>query len=352
MKNAVLKIGSHSIGLNFPPFVIAEMSGNHNQSILKALDIVKAVADSGAHALKIQTYTPDTMTLNLRKEGFIVSDSHGPWNDKSLYELYEVAHTPWEWHKQIFDYARALGLIAFSTPFDESAVDFLEGLEVPCYKVASFEITDINLIRAIAKTGKPIIMSTGMATVIEIAEAVEAARMAGAKDLILLKCTSSYPATPENSNLKTIPHLRELFGCEVGLSDHTLGIGASIASVALGATVIERHFTLNRSEGGVDSDFSLEPSEMAELVFATEQARQSMGKVFYGPTKSEQGSVQFRRSLYVVENVLRGDVISKGNVKAIRPGYGMPIKYADLVYGKSFKVDIEIGTPLSWEMIQ
>src|SRR3569833_1759658 len=281
------QIAGRQIGPRHPPFIIAEMSGNQNQSLERALEIVEAAAKSGAHALKIQTYTPDTMTIDLDEREFHISDPNSLWKGTSLYKLYGEAYTPWEWHKAIFDRARELGIIPFSTPFDDSAVDFLEALDVPCYKIASFENTDLPLIRSVAATGKPLIISTGMATVAELDDAVRAAREAGCTDLILLKCTSTYPATAENTNILTIPHLRELFGCEVGLSDHTMGVGVSVASVALGASVIEKHFTLSRAEGGVDSAFSMEPAEMAQLVLEAERAWQALGRVSYGPSQAE-----------------------------------------------------------------
>ena len=268
--------------------VIAEMSGNHNQSLDRALAIVDAAAASGVHALKIQTYTPDTMTIDLDEREFHIGDPNSLWAGRSLYDLYGDAYTPWEWHEAIFDRARTLGLIAFSTPFDETAVDFLESLDVPCYKIASFENTDIGLIRRVASTGKPLVISTGMASVAELDETVRAAREAGCRDLVLLKCTSTYPADPANSNIRTIPHLRELFGCHVGVSDHTAGVGVAVAAVALGASVIEKHFTLRRADGGVDSAFSLEPAEMAQLVVETTRAWQAMGAISYGPTPAEQ----------------------------------------------------------------
>ena len=347
----VLKIADRLIGRNQAPFIIAEMSGNHNQSLERALEIVEAAAKAGAHALKIQTYTPDTMTLDLDEREFHISDPNSLWAGTSLYKLYAEAHTPWEWHKPIFDRARELGIIAFSTPFDDTAVDFLESLDVPCYKIASFENTDLPLIRRVAATGKPLIISTGMATVAELDETVRTAREAGCKDLILLKCTSTYPATAANTNILTIPHLRELFGCEVGLSDHTMGIGVSVASVALGATVIEKHFTLNRADGGVDSTFSMEPSEMAQLVVETERAWQALGQVSYGPTEAEKKSIQFRRSLYVVQDLKAGDVLTRGNVRAIRPGLGLPTKYFELVMGKTVRRDVKRGTALRWELL-
>lgn len=344
-------LGERPIGRGYPPFVIAEMSGNHNQSLERALAIVDAAARSGAHGLKIQTYTPDTMTIDLDEREFHISDSKSLWAGQSLYKLYGEAYTPWEWHQPIFDHARALGMIPFSTPFDETAVDFLESLNVPCYKIASFENTDIQLIRRVAATGKPLIMSTGMATAAELDESVRAAREAGCRDLILLKCTSTYPATAENTNIRTIPHMRELFGCEVGLSDHTMGSGVSVASVALGASVIEKHFTLCRADGGVDSAFSMEPAELTDLVEATKRAWQALGQVSYGPTAAEKNSLQFRRSLYVVENLKAGEVLTRKNVRAIRPGLGLRTKDLDIVLGRQVKQDVQRGTALTWELL-
>lgn len=349
--NNTIKIAGKFIGRDHAPFVIAEMSGNHNQSLERALEIVEAAAKTGAHALKIQTYTPDTMTLDLDEREFHISDPNSLWTGTSLYKLYGEASTPWEWHKPIFDRARELGIIAFSTPFDDSAVDFLEILDVPCYKIASFENTDLPLIRRVAATGKPLIISTGMATIAELDDTVRAAREAGCKDLILLKCTSTYPATPENTNILTIPHLRELFECEVGLSDHTMGVGVSVASVALGASVIEKHFTLNRADGGVDSTFSMEPSEMAQLVVETDRAWQALGKVSYGATAAEKKSIQFRRSLYIVKDLKAGDVLTADNVRAIRPGLGLPTKYLEQVLGKTVKKDVQRGTAIDFSMI-
>lgn len=346
-----IKISGRAIGLGYPPFVIAEMSGNHNQSLERALEIVDAAAKCGAHALKIQTYTPDTMTIDLDEREFHISDPNSLWADTSLYKLYGEAYTPWEWHKPIFDRCRELGMIGFSTPFDDTAVDFLESLEVPCYKIASFENTDIPLIRKVAATGKPMIISTGMASIAELDETVRAAREAGCKDLILLKCTSTYPATAANTNILTIPHLRELFDCEVGLSDHTMGVGVSVASVALGATVVEKHFTLNRADGGVDSAFSMEPAEMAALVVESERAWQALGKVSYGPTAVENKSLQFRRSLYVVKDMKAGDILTRDNLRAIRPGLGLPTKYMDIVLGKAVKTDVPRGTALGWPLL-
>ena len=344
-------IGGRVIGTGYPPFVIAEMSGNHNHSLERALEIVEAAARSGVHALKIQTYTPDTMTIDLDEREFHISDPNSLWEGTSLYKLYEKAYTPWEWHAAIFDRAHELGLVPFSTPFDDTAVDFLESLNVSCYKIASFENTDLPLIRRVAETGKPIIISTGMATVAELDEAVCAARESGCKDLILLKCTSTYPATANNTNIQTIPHMRELFSCEVGVSDHTLGVGVAVASVAFGATVIEKHFTLDRADGGVDSSFSMEPGEMTQLVTETERAWRALGEVSYGSTEAEEKSLQFRRSLYVVEDLKAGDILTKDNVRAIRPGYGLPTKYLTQVIGKPVNKDVKRGTALGWNLI-
>ena len=345
-----MKIAQQIVGIANCPFIIAEMSGNHNQSLERALEIVDAVANTGAHALKIQTYTPDTMTLDLNEREFHISDPKSLWAGTSLYKLYGQAFTPWEWHEAIFKRAKELGIIAFSTPFDATSVDFLESLDVPCYKIASFENTDLPLIRKVAATGKPMIISTGMASIAELDDTVRAARDAGCKDLVLLKCTSTYPATADNTNILTIPHMRELFGCEVGLSDHTMGVGVSVASVALGATVIEKHFTLNRADGGVDSSFSMEPAEMRQLVVETERAWQALGQVRYGPTLAEEKSIVFRRSLYVVKDLQAGEKLSTDNVRAIRPGLGLPTKYLDQVLGKTLKHAVVRGTAVRWDM--
>lgn len=346
-----LSIGGRAIGRGVPPFVIAEMSGNHNQSLDRALEIVEAAARAGAHGLKIQTYTADTMTLDLAEGEFFVSDPDNLWSGTTLHALYAQAHTPWEWHRPIFERARALGLVPFSTPFDASAVDFLETLDVPCYKIASFENIDLPLIRKAASTGKPLIISTGMASLAELDDAVQTARAAGCRDLVLLKCTSTYPATPLNTNVRTIAHMRELFHCEVGLSDHTMGVGAAVASVAFGATVIEKHFTLSRDEGGVDSTFSLEPAEMKMLVVESERAWQSLGTISYGPTQAEQKSLAYRRSLYITQDMKAGDRLSAQNMRAIRPGKGMPVKLYDVLLGRRLNADAKRGTPLSWDLI-
>ncbi len=349
-KNSIT-IAERHIGLNHPPFIIAEMSGNHNQSLERALDIVDAAAASGAHALKLQTYTADTMTLDIREREFFIEDPKSLWNGRSLYDLYQEAHTPWEWHKPIFDRCRELGMVCFSTPFDDTSVDFLESLNVPCYKIASFENTDLALIRKVAVTGKPMIISTGMATVAELDETVNAAREAGCTDIILLKCTSTYPSTPENTNICTIPHMREMFNVQVGLSDHSMGIGVAVAAVALGATVIEKHFTLSRSDGGVDATFSVEPMEMNNLVIETERAWQSLGTVSYGPSEKERKSLVFRRSLYVIRDMEAGELFTTQNIKAIRPGLGLPSKFYGIFLGKSARCDIKKGTPVNWEII-
>ena len=346
-----LAIADQIIGIGYKPFIIAEMSGNHNQNLERALAIVDAAGKAGAHGLKLQTYTADTMTLDLDKGAFHIEDPNSLWHGNSLYKLYQQAYTPWEWHKPIFDRCKELGLICFSTPFDETAVDFLESLGVPCYKIASFENTDLPLIRKVASTGKPMIISTGMATVAELDETVRVARESGCSDVILLKCTSTYPATSDNTNILTIPHMRELFKCEVGLSDHTMGLGVAIASVALGATIIEKHFTLSRADGGVDSTFSMEPAEMSQLVNETERAWQALGRVAYGATENEKASMQYRRSLYIVEDMKAGDTLTRNNLKAIRPGFGLPTKYFDVLIGKRLNQDVSKGTPVSWDIV-
>lgn len=345
-----IRIGNRAVGAASPPMIVAEMSGNHNQSLQRALEIVEAAARSGAHALKIQTYTAETMTIDHDQGEFFISDPGSLWKGKSLYKLYQEAYTPWEWHKPIFGRCRELGLLGFSTPFDESAVDFLESLGVPCYKIASFENIDIPLIRRCARTGKPLIISTGMASVAELSDAVEAARGEGCKDLILLKCTSTYPAEPDNSHVRTIPHMRELFGCEIGLSDHTMGVGAAVAAVALGAALIEKHFTLRRADGGVDSAFSLEPEELSALVTESERAWRALGQVHYGPTEAETKSIQYRRSLYVVRDLAPGDVLTPANVRAIRPGLGLAPKWLDVVLGKKVRKAVRKGTPVNWDL--
>ena len=347
-----ITIGNRQVGQDHPPFVLPETPGTPNQSRDRARAIGEAAAKAGAHALKLQTYTADTMTLDIDEGEFYIEDPNSLWKGASLHKLYQLAYTPWEWHAPIFKRANELGMLAFSTPFDESAVDFLESLDVPCYKIASFENTDLPLIRKVAATGKPMIISTGMASVAELDESVRTAREAGCKDLILLKCTSTYPATPENTNIRTIPHLRDLFGTEVGLSDHTMGTGVSVASVALGATVIEKHFTLSRAEGGVDSAFSMEPAEMASLVLESERAWQALGRITYGAASAqEEKSKVYRRSLYISRDLKAGEILDATSVRAIRPGLGLAPKFIDMVMGKAVKLDVKRGTPVSWDLL-
>lgn len=324
------------------------MSGNHNQSLDRALAIVDAAAAAGAHAIKLQTYTADTMTL---KGVHTIEDEKSLWYKYELYDLYKQAYTPWEWHQPIFERAKAQGLIAFSSPFDESAVDFLETLDVPLYKVASFENTDHPLLKKIAQTGKPVIMSTGVASVADIAQAVEVLHNNGCTQLVLLKCTSTYPASPQNTNLLTIPHLQQLYNCIVGLSDHTMGIGASVAAVALGARVIEKHFTLRRADGGVDSAFSLEPEELQALVTETERAFLALGHIQYGIQDIEKPSLAYKRSIYVAHNIKAGEVFTTQNLRRIRPANGLEPKYYELLLGKQASKDIVAGTPLSWDLV-
>lgn len=348
---AEIKIGNKMVGNGHAPFIIAEMSGNHNQSLERALEIVDAAAKSGAHALKIQTYTANTMTLDLKHGEFFIQDKNSLWKGRSLYDLYQEAYTPWEWHGPIFERCKSHGMIFLSTPFDSTAVDFLETFDPPVYKIASFENTDIPLIKKVAQTGKPMIISTGMASVEELDLTVKTARENGCKDLILLKCTSSYPATPENTNILTIPHLRQLFNLEVGLSDHTMGVGAACASIALGASVVEKHFTLSRADGGVDSAFSLEPHELELLVVETKRAWEALGTVSYGVTEVEKKSLLFRRTIYITEDVKEGDVLNEKNLRCIRPGLGLPPKYYEMLLGRKFKKSLPKGTPMSWDYV-
>lgn len=334
------------------PFIIAEMSGNHNHSLERALQIVDAAAESGADALKLQTYTADTITIDKSDGEFFISDPNNLWKGESLYSLYQKAYTPWEWHKAIFDRCKEKGIVCFSTPFDFTAVDFLEELNCPIYKIASFENIDIPLIKRVAQTGKPMIVSTGMASLSELDDLVRTAKENGCHDLTLLKCTSSYPATPKGTNLLTIPHMKELFKCNVGLSDHTLGIGAAVASVALGATVIEKHFTLSRADGGVDAAFSMEPAEMAQLVRECNTAVQALGHVSYQMQEQERKSLVYRRSLYVVKDMQAGDVLTSENMRSIRPGLGIAPKYYEILIGKKVKRNICRGTAVSWDIVE
>jgi pseudaminic acid synthase len=346
-----INLGKTQVGLSHRPVVIAELSGNHGGSLERALNLVRAAAASGVDGIKLQTYTPETMTLNIARNEFIIGESSSLWSGRSLFDLYVEGQTPWEWHGPIFALAKDLDLLAFSTPFDSSAAEFLDRLGAPCFKIASSENTDLPLIRKVASFGKPIIISTGMATLSEIEDAVGAARISGCKDLILLKCSASYPADSVEANLRTIPNMREIFDCEVGISDHTLGIGTSITAVALGATLIEKHFTLDKLDGAVDSKFSMDPAEMKQLVGDVKESWASLGNVKYGPSKSEELSIRYRRSLYVVEDMQLGETISSKNVRAIRPGLGMPIKNLDIVIGRRVNQKILKGTPLTWEII-
>jgi pseudaminic acid synthase len=346
-----MNIKGREIGSSHRPFLIAEVSGNHNGSIDQALQIVDAAAAAGVDALKLQTYTADTMTIDCTEDGFVVTDKSSPWFGTSLYELYQQAETPWDWHRKIFRRAEELGLIAFSTPFDLSAVDFLEELGAPCYKIASFENTDLELIKRVARTGRPMIISTGLMSFVELDETVEVARQAGCEELALLKCTSAYPSQPDDLNLATIPHLKERYKCEVGISDHTLGIGASVAAVALGGSIIEKHLTISRKSGGVDSSFSMEPKEFAQLTTEAFNAWLSIGKIQDGPTDREVASLGFRRTLYVVEDIQLGERITLNNIRAIRPGRGLAPKYLSEVLGKRVQRSLTRGTPLALEDI-
>ncbi|ETO94525.1 pseudaminic acid synthase [Legionella oakridgensis] len=347
----MIQIGDYIISKKNAPFIIAEMSGNHNQSLEKALAIVDAAADAGAHALKLQTYTADTMTLNANHDDFKILDKNSLWYGRHLYDLYGEAHTPWEWHQPIFERARKHGLVCFSTPFDESAVDFLEQFNVPAYKIASFENTDVRLLEKVASTRKPVIISTGMASLDDLRLMTETLRQFGCNNFILLKCTSAYPASPLDANIKTIPHLAEMFDCEVGLSDHTMGIGVPIAAVALGAVVIEKHFCLSRAEGGVDASFSLEPQELKLLVEETERAWQALGRVHYQPSQTEEKSKQFKRSIYFTKDMKAGDIITEDCIRCIRPGYGLPPKYWLSIVGKKVNNDVCAGTKTDWSLL-
>ena len=339
-----INIEGRVIGKDTKPFVIAEMSGNHNQSLDRALEIVKAAANSGAHAIKLQTYTADTMTV---QGAFTISDPNSLWYGRELYDLYKEAYTPWEWHKPIFELATNLGLICFSSPFDETAVDFLEELNAPLYKIASFENTHHPLLKKVARTGKPVIMSTGVSSIADIVESVQVLRANGCKEIVLLKCTSTYPSTPENTNLNPIPILQEIFpDCLIGLSDHTMGVGSAVAAVALGARVVEKHFTLSRAEGGVDSAFSLEPTELKMLVEETERAFLSLGGVQLNVQEAEKKSLLFKRSIYVVEDIEEGEVFTQQNIRVIRPGDGTHPKYYEGLLGKASKEVHKKGNPL------
>lgn len=346
-----MQIGNYTISSNNSPFIIAEMSGNHNQSIERAFKIIETAAKCGAHAVKLQTYTADTLTIDHRGGLFDINDESSLWKDRNLYELYQEAYTPWEWHEALYKCAADNNIIIFSTPFDDSAVEFLEKLDSPAYKIASFENNHLPLLKKVARTGKPVIMSTGVSSLQDLAESVEVLRNNNCSDLILLKCTSNYPASPLNSNLKTIPHLKSLFSCEVGLSDHTMGIGVPIAATVLGATVIEKHFCLSRAEGGVDSAFSLEPDELKSLVIESERAWQSLGAVQYGIQPTEKKSLLFKRSIYVIKDIQQGDKFSHDNIGIIRPGDGLHPRYFEQLISSTARISLTRGTPLSWDII-
>jgi|TARA_R100000049_G_C1955462_1_gene109150 N-acetylneuraminate synthase len=347
----MMNIQGREIASGHRPYLIAEMSGNHNHSLDRALEIVTAASQSGADAIKLQTYTADTITLDVDMPDFVIEDENSLWNGRRLYDLYDEAHTPWEWHAPIMEHAKSLGIACFSSPFDATAVEFLEDLNVPAYKIASFESIDHALIRKVAQTGKPMIISTGMASVVEIGEALSVAREAGNKQVCILKCTSTYPATPANTNVSTIPNMRETFGCEVGLSDHTMGCGVAVAAVALGAVLVEKHFTLRREEGGVDSAFSLEPAEFMQLREETERGWQALGKVTYGGTDAERGSRVFRRSLYVAQDMKEGETFTEANLRSVRPGFGLSPRHYDILLGKRVNRSLVKGTPVSWSLI-
>jgi len=344
-----IKIGNTLIGEQQPPFIIAEMSGNHNQSLERAIAIVDAAADAGAHAIKLQTYTADTMTL---PGAMVIQDEGSLWKGRELHDLYKEAYTPWEWHEPIFSHAAKRGMLAFSSPFDETAVDFLQSLNVPAFKIASFENTDWPLLKKVAKTGKPVIMSTGASSISDISEGVAILKNNGCKELMLLKCTSTYPATPETTNLKAIPLLQQLFtDCIVGLSDHTMGIGVSVAAIALGARVIEKHFTLNRADGGVDSAFSMEPHELKALVNESRSAFLALGKPVIEIQEAERKSVQYKRSIFASKDISAGEQLTTDNIRVIRPGNGLAPKLYDLVLQRKATRHIKAGTPLSWDLI-
>jgi N-acetylneuraminate synthase len=344
-------VGAHRIGPGERPFVIAEMSGNHNGDLNRALTIVDEVARSGAQALKIQTYTADTITIDADGPAFRIGDDHGLWGGRNLYQLYQEAHTPWEWHAPIFERARQHGLIPFSSPFDPTAIALLEDLDAQLYKIASAELIDLPLIAQVAATGKPIIISTGMGTLAEIDNAVSTAREAGAKDIVVLACTASYPALPQDARLQSIPTLSKALDVPIGLSDHTEGIGVSVAAVALGACVIEKHVTLKREDGGVDAEFSLTPAELESLCRESAAAALAVGPARFGPTEAERHTLRLRRSLWVVQDVHSGDVVTRENVRSIRPSGGLPTSDIEVVLGRTFTQDVSRGTPLTWDVV-
>lgn len=350
MNNAFIQIGDARIGEGYAPYIVAELSANHNGDLNKALKLVELAKDNGADAIKIQTYTADTLTINSNKADFKING--GLWDGKTLYELYDWAHTPWEWHEALFAKAREVGVTMFSSPFDASAVDFLEQFDVPAYKIASFELVDHQLIAKVAQTGKPMIMSTGMANQEEITEAINVAKAHGCEDLVILHCVSGYPAPAAEYNLKTIQDMKDKFQLPVGLSDHTLSNATAVAAVALGAVLIEKHFTLDRNGGGADDSFSMEPADLAQLCENTKTVWQSLGKVNYSRSDSEKKNMIFRRSLYVVKAVAKGETFTEDNIRCIRPGFGLAPKYYSKVIGKKASSDIEEGTRLDWDLVE
>lgn len=349
MKLPAIEISGRRIGADQPPYIIAELSANHNGKLETAMRIIEEAAKAGADAVKLQTYRPDTITLDCDSDDFKIKG--GLWDGRTLYELYEEAHMPWEWHKPLFDHARQLGITIFSSPFDTTAVDLLEELGAPAYKIASFEAVDLPLIEYVAKTGKPMIISTGMADGEEIQEAIDAARGAGCTQLAVLHCVSGYPAPAEDYNLRTLPDMRQRFGLVTGLSDHTLDNTTAIASVVLGASLVEKHFTLNRNGGGPDDSFSLEPADLVALCRDSKTAWRALGEVSYGRKSSEQGNVQFRRSLYFVKPLRRGDVITPEAVRSVRPGYGLEPKYLRSLIGRKVESDVDANTPVRWDLV-
>jgi pseudaminic acid synthase len=351
MTNTKLLQSLTALPCNLPPLIVAELSGNHNQQLDRALKLIEVAADCGVDAIKLQTYTADTITMNIARDEFVVNNPSSVWHGRTMHSLYQEAHTPWEWHQPMIEKANQLGLAWFSSPFDFTAVDFLETFHPPCYKIASPELIDLPLIKRCAQTGRPLIMSTGMATISEIGDAVDTARHNGCDSLILLKCTTDYPASPETSNLRTIEHMAELFDCPTGVSDHTLGIGAAIAATALGAVLIEKHLTLRRADGGPDSHFSLEPHEMKTLVKETHSAFKALGNISYGPQDTEKASMQGRRSLYITADMVEGEVFSEANVRSLRPGFGLAPKYLKVIFGKKINKSVSAGTAVSWDLI-
>ena len=349
MELSSIKIGNRKVGENEPTYIIAELSGNHNMSKERALELVRSAKKCGADAVKLQTYKADTMTLDISKDEFLINENGSLWEGKSLYELYEEAHTPWDWHEDIFNLAKELKIDCFSSPFDETAVDFLEDLDVPCYKIASFENTDIPLIRKISSTGKPVIMSTGMASLKELATSIEELKLYGCKEIILLKCTSAYPAKAKDANMLMIPKLRKIFDLNVGLSDHSMGNTVALVATSLGAVVIEKHFTLDRRDGGVDSAFSMDPAELKELVSEVKKAKSSLGTGEFSLSDEEKKSRKYRRSIYITKDLNEGEVLSTNNVKVIRPSLGLSPIYLENILGKKVNKNLKRGAPLSWD---